>query len=94
MEIKHEKDGSTGHFEAIIEGKQAGLMTYSQAGREKIIIDHTEVGRDFGGLGVGKALVLAAVEFVRANDMKIMPLCPFAKSVFQKSPELEDVWFR
>ncbi len=94
MEIVHHQEDGYGHFEAIINGRQAGLMTYSQAGKEKIIIDHTEVGSDFGGLGVGKALVMEAVAHVRANDMQIMPLCPFAKSVFQKTPELEDVWFK
>jgi predicted GNAT family acetyltransferase len=94
MDIKRIQEGSSGQFEAVSEGKQAGLMTYSQAGKDKIIIDHTEVNRDFNGQGVGKKLVMAAVDFARSEGIKIMPLCPFAKSVFQKDASIEDVWFK
>lgn len=34
-----------------------------------------------------------AIDFARENQFKIMPLCPFAKSVFDKSPDLNDVRF-
>jgi uncharacterized protein len=32
-----------------------------------------------------------AVEFVREKNVKVIPLCPFAKSVFDKTPEYRDV---
>ena len=66
-------------------------MTYSWAGEHKFIIDHTEVNPAFNGRGVGKKMVLAAVEYARKNDLKIIPLCPFAKSVFDKTEEIRDV---
>ncbi|HXV07404.1 MAG TPA: N-acetyltransferase [Burkholderiales bacterium] len=31
------------------------------------------------------------MEWARANGRKLMPLCPFAKSVFDKTPEYRDV---
>ena len=68
-------------------------MTYSMAGTDKMIIDHTEVNPEFKGQGVGKKMVLAAVDFARANNIKIMPLCPFAKATFDKNFELQDVLF-
>ena len=68
-------------------------MTYTWAGDSKFIIDHTEVSPDFNGKGVGKKLVIAAVEYARANNLKIIPLCPFAKSVFDKVEEIRDVLF-
>ena len=71
--------------------QEAGRMTYSMAGRDKMIIDHTEVQPAFNGKGVGKLLVLAAVSFARDNKIGIIPLCPFAKSVFQKTEEIRDV---
>ena len=43
MEIKHKREGSKGVFEAIEYDRVVGLMTYSVAGEDKIIIDHTEV---------------------------------------------------
>ena len=67
------------------------MMTYTWAGEERFIIDHTEVEEAYNGKGVGKEMLLAAVDFARKNGKKIIPLCPFAKASFQKSDELQDV---
>lgn len=91
MEVQQINDTRKGYFEAIEDGKEAGKMTYTWAGDSKFIIDHTEVSPDFNGKGVGKKLVMAAVEYARANNVKIIPLCPFAKSVFDKVEEIRDV---
>ncbi|MEN2412543.1 GNAT family N-acetyltransferase [Flavobacterium mesophilum] len=93
MEIQQINDTRRGYFEAIEDGKEAGKMTYTWAGDSKFIIDHTEVSPDFNGKGVGKKLVMASVEYARNNNLKIIPLCPFAKSVFDKVPEIRDVLF-
>ena len=93
MEIQQINDTRRGYFEAIEDGKEAGKMTYTWAGDTKFIIDHTEVNPDFNGKGVGKKLVMAAVEYARTNNLKIIPLCPFAKSVFDKVEEIRDVLF-
>ena len=66
-------------------------MTYSMAGTDKFIIDHTEVNEELKGSGAGKKMVMEAVNFARTNKLKIIPLCPFAKSVFDKSLEIRDV---
>lgn len=91
MEIKQTNNESKGFFKAEENEKQAGLMTYSWAGADKFIIDHTEVSPDFNGKGVGKQLVLAAVDFARKENKKIIPLCPFAKATFEKNEDLRDV---
>ncbi|MEG1024519.1 MAG: GNAT family N-acetyltransferase, partial [Flavobacterium sp.] len=93
MEIQQINDTRRGYFEAVEDGKEAGKMTYTWAGDSKFIIDHTEVNPDFNGKGVGKKLVMAAVEYARTNKLKIIPLCPFAKSVFDKVEEIRDVLF-
>lgn len=80
-------------FIAESDGKKVGEMTYSQAGNDKIIIDHTDVNPEFKGQGVGKLMVMAAVEFARENSIKILPLCPFAKAVFDKNEDIQDVLF-
>ena len=91
MEIQHTNGESKGFFKAVEGEKEAGRMTYAWAGENKFIIDHTEVNPEFGGQGVGKKMVMAAVEFARQNDLKIIPLCPFARSVFQKTEDIRDV---
>jgi predicted GNAT family acetyltransferase len=93
MTITQNNGEKKGAFIAIEDGVQAGEMTYSWAGTDKFIIDHTEVDPSFGGKGVGKLLVMAAVEYAREKGIKILPLCPFAKKVFDKTPEIADVLF-
>lgn len=91
MDIQHKQNGRKGSFQAFDNGAKAGEMTYVFAGDTRFIIDHTEVEENYSGRGVGLKLVLAAVQYARENEFKILPLCPFAKSVFDKKQELRDV---
>lgn len=91
MIIKHDHSTTKGIFEAVEEGVKIGEMTYSVAGENKIIIDHTEVNPEIKGQGVGKILLGKAVEFARDQHLKIIPLCPFAKRMFEKDVDIRDV---
>lgn len=91
MNIERIEHGSKGAFIIKVNNERLAEMTYSKAGEKLIIIDHTEVSDALRGKGAGKQLVSAAVEYARKNQIKILPLCPFAKSVFDKSPEFNDV---
>lgn len=91
MEIQHVNNEKNGFFKAVEDNKQGGMMTYVWAGTGVFIIDYTEVDLAFKGKSVGKKMVLAAVDYARNNDLKIIPLCPFAKSVFERTEEIRDV---
>ncbi len=73
------------------DGKRLAELVYTMPSKEKMIIEHTEVDDVLRGKNVGYQLVLAAVEHARTNNIKIIPLCPFANSVFKRKPELGDV---
>ncbi|AFU37885.1 acetyltransferase [Acinetobacter baumannii] len=66
-------------------------MTYTWAGESMLIIDATDVNENYRGQGVGRQLLDALVAFVREKDVKVIPLCPYAKSVFDKDPSIGDV---
>ncbi|MCB0399683.1 MAG: N-acetyltransferase [Winogradskyella sp.] len=91
MMIQQKDNGKRGEFYLEIDTKIMASMTYSYAGEDKIIIDHTDVDESLKGQGVGYKLVEASVDFARKNNIKIMPLCPFANSVFKKRSEYKDV---
>ena len=91
LDIRREQSGHRGAFIIERDGKRLAEMTYSVAGETRFIIDHTEVSDALRGTGAGKKLVEAAVQWARAEKKKIVPLCPFAKSVFDKTPEYRDV---
>lgn len=92
MEIKQDDNGKKGRFFIEQNGTPLAEMTYTYAGPKKMIIDHTEVDESLKGQGVGYKLVEAAVEYLRQNNMTVIPLCPFAKAVFTKrAADYQDV---
>lgn len=90
-EVQLHLTDKNGYFFIEGEGVMQAQMTFVFAGSERMIIDHTEVQPGNEGKGYGKQMVSAAVEYARANGIKIIPLCPFAKSVFDRVPEFRDV---
>ncbi|HWZ03291.1 MAG TPA: GNAT family N-acetyltransferase [Mucilaginibacter sp.] len=93
MEIQNKNDDKRGAFYIEDEGKEIALMHYIFSGPAKMIIDHTEVNDEYAGKGLGLQLVKAGVAFARENHMKILPLCPFAKKIFDITPSFADVRF-
>ena len=88
--IQHEHSGHRGAFFLERDGERLAQMTYTVAG-SRVIIDHTDVDDRLRGTGTGRKLVEAAVEWARKEKAQLMPLCPFAKSVFDKTPAYTDV---
>ena len=91
MEILIKEQASKGAAIAQVEEKKAGAMTYSIAGEQLIIIDHTEVEQEYNGLNLGKQMLYKIVEMAREKNIKIIPLCPFAAAMFKKTGDIQDV---
>lgn len=70
--------------------KNIGECTFSPS--EKIwIIDHTEVGKEYGGQGIAKRLIEEVVKNAREKGVKIEPICSFAVKEFEEKPDYADV---
>ncbi|MFV0388722.1 MAG: GNAT family N-acetyltransferase [Pyrinomonadaceae bacterium] len=65
-------------------------MVYTLIGKQ-MVIEHTAVDSSLQGHGIGNRLVRAGVEYARENELKIIPACPFAKAMIEKTPEFQDV---
>lgn len=91
MVIQHKDGNSKGSFFIEEDGETKAEITYSKAGSDKIIIDHTEVSDEFRGQNIGNELVEHAVNYARDNELTVIPLCPFAKSVIERDESLQDV---
>lgn len=87
------KEHGGGYFKAELQGEEAGCMTYSNAGSDKFIIEHTEVRSQYEGHGIGTQMVRACAEYARESGLKVIPLCSFARSVFVKYAEIRDVLY-
>lgn len=76
------------------QGQTTAEITFTPPHNGILIIDHTGVNDSLRGQGIAQALVKAVVDKARAEDLKIIPLCPFARLEFQKKEEYADVWNR
>ena len=93
IRIDIEENERKGRFAIYDQDEFAGEMTYTWAGTSKFIIDHTFVEEKFRGKKYGQLMLAKAVEFAREKNVKILPLCPFAKAQFEKDSTIADVEF-
>lgn len=89
-EITHERSDRTGAFVIVRKGIRVAELTYTVAA-SYTTLDHVEVDEALRRAGIGARLVQAAVDWARAEHRRLLPLCPFAKFVFDKTPEYADV---
>ena len=98
--IQHEETGKNGIFEAWmkssqeemhIEPVQVGEMTYVRSTPERMIIDHTRVFDGYEGKGIARLMVLAAVDFARAHNRQIIPVCSYAQAFLTRTDEYKDI---
>lgn len=91
MNIQHKTEESKGSFYLEQDGELLAEMTYSMAGDGLMIIDHTHVDDKLRGQSAGKKMLNEAVAFARKENLKVLPLCPFAAAMFKKTTEIHDV---
>ena len=92
LNITLEEEDSRGRLVAKSDGNEAGEMTFSIANEGELwIVDHTGINKDHESTGVGKQLFQRLVEVARKENHKIMPLCPFVRSMFERNRDQWDV---
>ena len=76
-------------FEIPVNGLRA-LLTYRRF-PERIVFDHTEVPKPLEGRGLAAKLARFALDFARANHLRVVPLCPYVSNFIRKHPEYQDL---
>jgi predicted GNAT family acetyltransferase len=76
-------------FELEVDGHVAKAFYKLEPGAITFI--HTEVPPELGGRGIGSILIKDALDQVRADGLKVVPLCPFVKAWIGKNPEYKDL---
>ena len=91
MKIQHQETGSKGEVFVEQENERVAEMTYSWAGDDKFIIDHTWVDDSLRGQGVARLLLDTLVDFSREKNLKIIPTCSYVDVMFRREKSFEDV---
>jgi len=76
-------------FEIIV-GSKTAYSKYLLAG-DKIIIEHTEVPEALEGHGLAGRMVSTALDYARTQNLKVLPVCPFAKAFIGRHREYHDL---
>lgn len=54
-----------------------------------IVFTHTEVPEALSGHGIANKLAQTALEYARAQQLTVVPLCPFVASYIRRHPEYQ-----
>ena len=87
VEVRH--DSARERFSAQVDGNDCELDYHVQDGVLTIL--HTGVPSAVGGRGVAAALTAAALEFARAQALKVRPSCSYAALYFRRHPDQADL---
>ncbi len=90
MNIQHKDGKHRGMFYIEEGGNTVAEIVYAKDDNV-IIIEHTEVDEELQGRNIGFELVHKTVDYARGHGLKISPVCPFAKAVFDKQADFSDV---
>jgi predicted GNAT family acetyltransferase len=73
-------------FEIRLDDEVAFLAYTLRPGRH-MQIDHTEVPDALQGKGLAGRLAQTALEYARAQNLRVIPLCPFVRTYLKRHPE-------
>ncbi len=91
MKIEDTKSQYGDYFAAIENGKEIGEAAYYTDNDGDIVITHIGIEPAFRGGGNARELMMGVVEHCRAQGKKITPVCSYARTTFQRHPEIHDV---
>lgn len=91
MEVKHHVLEKKGKFSLMDNGKEIGEMTYVFVDEKTIDINHTLIEKAYRGRDLGLLLIEKSVEFLRANQLKAIPSCPYVDKVFKDTSKYDDL---
>jgi predicted GNAT family acetyltransferase len=75
------------NFEMMVEGQRAFIDYQLRDG--KIYLVHTEVPHHLQGRGIAAVMVEKAFQYIEANHLILVPICPYVQHYLQRHPQWE-----
>lgn len=76
-------------FEMLVDGLRA-FLTYRRF-PDRIVFLHAEVPPSLEGRGLAGKLTRFALDFARANHLRVIPRCPYVSNFIRKHAEYQDL---
>lgn len=77
-------------FELQVDGHTA-FIEFLISKDNTMFLTHTSVPKALEGKGVGSKIVLKALNYLKDNNYKLAPLCPFVAKYLVKHPEWQEL---
>lgn len=84
ISVENNAEGNAFEIRLVAEDVIAGKAHYLENDGERIFY-HTVVDEEFGGRGLGTALVNEALQSSLRDDITVVPVCPMVKGFLEKN---------
>lgn len=78
-------------YEILVDGEVAGFTEFIDHGDVQRIFPHTVVDEKFAGRGLATRLIHDALVDTRAQQRRVVPVCPAVVRYVAKHPEVADI---
>ncbi|MGA5820956.1 GNAT family N-acetyltransferase [Kitasatospora sp. NPDC094028] len=86
--VEHAADRQ--RYEIHVDGGLAGFTEYRDRDAQRVFF-HTEIDDAYAGQGLAGKLVQEALTDVRANGLRLVPVCPYVAKFLVKHQEFADI---
>jgi predicted GNAT family acetyltransferase len=77
-------------YEILLDGAMVGFAAYNHT-RDGVLLPHAEVRPELNGQGIGSTLAKGALDDIRRQGLRAVPLCPFIVAYVHRHPEYRDL---
>lgn len=88
-DINIQHDAGQHRFQTMVDG-HACILEYQLAGG-RMVITHTGVPAAVGGRGIAAGLMQAALDWARAEGLRVVAQCTYAASYVARHPQYADL---
>lgn len=88
VSIEREELNGVHEFVLRIDGERRGFLEFTRPDVGVMRIEYVEVEPSLRGTGLGLQLVEKAVAFAKEAELKVVPICSYARAVIQRDANL------
>jgi uncharacterized protein len=83
-------NAESARYEVLLDGESVGFAAYHHTA-DGVLLPHAEVRPELNGQGIGSELARGALDDIRRQGLRAVPLCPFIVDYVRKHPEYNDL---
>lgn len=88
VSIEREELNGVHEFVLRVDGERLGFLEFTRPDTGVMRIEYVEVDPGLRGTGLGRQLVEKAVAFAKDANLKVVPICSYARIVIQRDAHL------